>query len=78
MKTRKTEVCWDARLIRVEYLDAEGIPYYCEFEERANLPENVPPEIATCPTQLSGPAIPAAAEPITPATETFAARPNQQ
>jgi hypothetical protein len=78
MKIRKTEVCWDAGLIRVEYLDAEGIPYYCEFEERANLPENVPSENATCPARLSESAIPAPAEPITPATETFPARPNQE
>src|SRR5262249_5425386 len=39
---RKTGVCWDPGLIRVEYLDEEGTPYYCEFERRAE-PERMPP-----------------------------------
>jgi hypothetical protein len=58
MSIRKTAVSWDPRLVRVEYLDERGDPYYCEFEERANLPENVPSGNATGPARLSGPAIP--------------------
>lgn len=37
MNTRKTNVVWDPKLVRVEYLDEEGNPYYCSFDasERA-------------------------------------------
>jgi hypothetical protein len=31
VNTRKTHVAWDPNLIRVEYLDEEGTPYYCSF-----------------------------------------------
>jgi len=31
MNTRKTKVVWDPRLVRVEFLDEEGNPYYCSF-----------------------------------------------
>ena len=31
MNTRKTTVAWDPELVRVEYLDDEGNPYYCAF-----------------------------------------------
>jgi hypothetical protein len=31
VNTRKTKVAWDPKLVRVEYLDEEGNPYYCLF-----------------------------------------------
>jgi hypothetical protein len=34
MQTRKTDVTWDPKLVRVEYLDEEGNPYHCTFETR--------------------------------------------
>ncbi len=45
MNVRRTEVDWDPTLIRVEYLDNKGQPYYCSFERNddgANM--EVPPE----------------------------------
>jgi hypothetical protein len=36
MKTRRTNVAWDETLIRVEYLDDQGEPYYCTFEKQDN------------------------------------------
>jgi hypothetical protein len=36
MNVRRTEVDWDPTLIRVEYLDDKGQPYYCSFEKKAN------------------------------------------
>jgi hypothetical protein len=39
MPTRKTDVSWDANLVRVEYLDDKGDPYYCSFDTRGNTPE---------------------------------------
>jgi hypothetical protein len=35
METRRTEVAWDQDLVRVEYLDEAGTPYYCSFDHRA-------------------------------------------
>jgi hypothetical protein len=32
MKSRRSRVAWEPRLIRVEYLDHEGEPYFCAFE----------------------------------------------
>jgi hypothetical protein len=34
MKTRRTDVTWDRSLVRVEYLDEAGTPYYCSFDHR--------------------------------------------
>jgi hypothetical protein len=34
MSVRKTEVAWDPRLVRLEYLDEDGNPYYCSFRKR--------------------------------------------
>jgi hypothetical protein len=34
MKKRRTNVAWDPTLIRVEHLDANGAPYFCEFEKQ--------------------------------------------
>jgi hypothetical protein len=31
MNTRQTRVAWDPKLVRVEYLDEQGNPYYCLF-----------------------------------------------
>ncbi len=36
MNVRRTEVDWDPTLIRIEYLDDKGQPYYCSFEKGAN------------------------------------------
>jgi hypothetical protein len=33
MENRRSRVAWDPRLIRVEYLDHEGEPYFCAFEK---------------------------------------------
>jgi hypothetical protein len=38
MNARTTEVCWDSTLVRVEYLDEAGNPYYCCFNARAQPP----------------------------------------
>jgi hypothetical protein len=35
MLIRKSDVCWNAHLIRIEFLDERGEPYYCCFESRA-------------------------------------------
>ena len=32
MNVRRTAVSWDPSLIRVEFLDEQGNPYYCWFE----------------------------------------------
>jgi hypothetical protein len=45
MNARTTEVCWDPTLVRVEYLDEAGIPYYCcinacEHRPAAGTPPN--------------------------------------
>ena len=42
MKTRRTKVAWDPTLIRVEYLDDQGEPYYCTFEKHDNAPGSEP------------------------------------
>jgi hypothetical protein len=55
MKTRKAEVCWDPALIRVEHLDAEGTPYYCEFERRADSEEVAVAEEIPEPAEVRGP-----------------------
>jgi hypothetical protein len=34
MNTRSTDVSWDPTLVRVEYLDDAGTPYYCSFKTR--------------------------------------------
>ena len=34
MNTRNTDVSWDPTLVRVEYLDSAGTPYYCSFRPR--------------------------------------------
>jgi hypothetical protein len=34
MNTRRQNVAWDETLVRVEYLDDKGEPYFCEFEKR--------------------------------------------
>jgi hypothetical protein len=44
MNARTTEVCWDSTLVRVEYLDEAGTPYYCCFNARAQ-----PPATGTSP-----------------------------
>ena len=58
MKTRKTDVCWDPALTRVEYLDAEGTPCYCEFERRATTEEMVPAEEIPQPAEIPRAPIP--------------------
>jgi hypothetical protein len=35
MNIRTTDVTWDPTLMRVEYLDDAGVPYYCSFNTRA-------------------------------------------
>jgi hypothetical protein len=48
MRTRRTAVAWDPTLLRVEYLDDRGDPYYCTFErcdgdiQRAPWPAGIP------------------------------------
>lgn len=45
MNVRRTEVDWDPTLMRIEYLDDKGQPYYCSFEK--NAPDRaleIPPE----------------------------------
>jgi hypothetical protein len=36
MNIRKTYVAWDPKLVRMEYLDDEGNPFYCSFETRVD------------------------------------------
>ena len=44
MNVRKTEVDWDPTLIRTEYLDDKGQPYYCSLEKNVTgRPIEVPP-----------------------------------
>jgi hypothetical protein len=39
MHTRKTDVSGDANLVRVEYIDDKGDPYYCSFDIGGKAPE---------------------------------------
>ncbi len=48
-QVRRTAVAWDPTLIRVEYLDHEGNPYYCCFE---------PHDLACPPNRVQPPARP--------------------
>jgi hypothetical protein len=51
MDLRRTNVDWDPTLIRVEYLDDKGQPYYCSFERNDDGPAmEVPPEEAPADT----------------------------
>ena len=34
MNTRQTDVAWDPTIVRVEYVDERGTPYYCTFQPR--------------------------------------------
>ena len=34
MNIRRTDVAWDPAVVRVEYLDEAGAPYYCAFLPR--------------------------------------------
>jgi hypothetical protein len=38
MNARTTDVSWDPTLVRVEYLDDAGAPYYCCFSARDQAP----------------------------------------
>jgi hypothetical protein len=38
MRTRRTDVSWDPSLVRVEYLDDKGDPFYCSFDSRRKPP----------------------------------------
>jgi hypothetical protein len=48
MKTRRSDVTWDRNLVRVEYLDDAGTPYYCSFDHLPLLrgPKGVRPDSA--------------------------------